>query len=111
MSTAPELGTLIYVAALQMVPRGGGIAEVSREGASVLIYGRQPGGLRGVYHEPTCVQALVTDQVVRGIVLGGRPGIPQGEDLFTLPVAGRPLAEVADDAVARISEYLAATTS
>ena len=68
-------------------------------------------GRRGVDHEPACGQALVTDQVVRGSVRGGRAGIPQGEDLFTLPVAGRPLAEVADEAVARISEYLAATTS
>mgnify|MGYP001326924683 CR=1 FL=1 len=111
MTTAQELGTAIYVTALEWVPRGGGIAEVAREGTSVLIYGRHPGGLRGAYHAQTCVEAVVSDEGVRAVVLGGRPGIPSGHELFTLALAASSAQDVANDAVARISRYLAATTS
>lgn len=119
MSAAQELGDRIHLSALEWVPRGGAIAEVDREGPSVLVFGRQagrqagsqPGGLRGVYHAPTCVQALVSDVDVRANVLGGRPGIEPGLELFTLPIAGRDPQEAADDVLVRISRYLAGTTS
>jgi hypothetical protein len=109
--TAKELGDQIYLTALQRVPMGGGIAEAFREGAGVVINGRQPGGLRGVYHPPTSLIAVVSDVDVRVVVLGGRPGIPADKDLFTLPIAGQPLQEVANEVVDRIGRYLAATTS
>ncbi len=111
MSPAQDLGFAIYLTALAWVPRGGGIAEVAREGTSVLVYGRHPGGLRGAYHAQTCVEAVVSDQGVRAVVLGGRPGIPSGHELFSLPLAGSSAEDVANDAVARISRYLAASTS
>jgi hypothetical protein len=111
MSTAQELGDLIYMTALERVPMRGGIAEVGREGASVIVFGRQPGGLRGVHHPPTCVMAAVGDQQVQVSVVGGRPGIPIGQVLFTIPVAGRPLQEVAGEAVTGMSDYLARTTN
>jgi hypothetical protein len=111
MSIAQELGDLIYVTALQWVPQGGGIAEVGREGASVIVFGRQPGGLRGVYHAPTCVMAAVGHEAVDVHVVGGRPGIPVGQELFTVLISERPLQEVADETVAGIAKYLADTTS
>jgi len=96
---------------LQWVPRGGGIAEVGREGASVIVFGRQPGGLRGAYHPPTCVMAAVGVEHVHVSVVGGRPGIPTGQALITIPINDRPLQRVADEAVASMSNYLSATTS
>ena len=110
-STTDALAQLIYLGALGWVPRGGGIAEVDRQGDAVLIYGRQPGGLRGAYHESTCVQADVTDAAVTAIVLGGRPGITPGAALFAIATEGQPLQAVADEVVARISQYLASSTS
>ncbi len=111
MSTAQELGDLVYATALGWVPSGGGIGEVERSGASVLVYGRQPGLLRPMFQTRTCVQADATAEGVRVIVVGGRPGIPQGHELFTVPLAGRTSQDVASETVQRISGYLAATTS
>ena len=111
MTNSNDLADLIHASALEWVPRGGGIGEVERDGDSVLIYGRRPGLLRPFTQQQTCVEAIVTGADVRAIVLGGRPGIPHNVELFSLPVADRPASELADDVVARISNYLAATTS
>jgi hypothetical protein len=111
MATQQELGDLIYATALAWVPQGGGIAEVQREGVSVVLVGQQPRGLRGIYDPPTAVLAAVELDSVRVIILGGRPGIPQGQQLMAVPVAGREPHEVANEVVVAISNYLAQTTS
>ncbi len=111
MSTAQELGDLIYATALQWVPREGGIAQVGRDAVSVVVFGHQPRGLRGVHHPPTCILATVTDGSVQATIAGGRPGISIGYVLFTLSTTGRPIQEIADETVEGISRYLASTTS
>jgi hypothetical protein len=111
MPSAQEILDLLYLTALQHVPLGGGIAEVDREGQSVLLYGAQPRGLRGVYHPPTCVQVAVAPTEVRAIVLGGRPGIPVGSELFRVAVADQPAPEVVNEVLGRVGTYLAQSTS
>jgi len=111
MTTGAELRETIYATALARVPLGGGIAEVERSGESVLIYGAQPRGLRGIYGPPTCVQLAVSDAGVRAVILGGRAGIPVNAQLFELLLEGYQAQEVADDALNRVSTYLAASTS
>ena len=111
MTTGEELRELIFATALARIPLGGGIAEVERSSQSVLVYGAQPRGLRGVYHPPTCVQLAVTDAGVRAIILGGRPGIPVNAELFALTLQGYSPQEVAEDALNRVGTYLAESTS
>jgi hypothetical protein len=110
VTVAQELSDLAYVAAMQWVPLGGGITRVEREGWSVLIFGGKPHGLLGLLSAETCVQLAFSDGAVHAIILGGRKGIAQELELFTRPVAGRPLAEVANEAVKAVSAYLATST-
>jgi len=111
MTTGQELSELIYATALARVPLGGAIAEVERSSQGVLIFGRQPRGVRGVYHPPTCVQLAAGDGGVRAIILGGRPGVPVNAELFSLQLEGYQAQEVADDALNRVSTYLAESTN
>ena len=111
MATQQELGDLIYATALALAAHGGGIAEVEREGVSVVLVGQQPRGLRGIYDPPTAVLAAVELDNVRVIILGGRPGIPQGKELVSVPVADRMPQDIANDVVGRVSTYLAESTS
>jgi hypothetical protein len=111
MAAALELRDLLYLNALQRVPLGGGIAEADRESHSVLLYGAQPRGLRGVYHPPTCVQVAISQTDVRAIVLGGRPGIPVGSELFRLETGGYSPQQITDDVLSRVSTFLAQSTS
>jgi hypothetical protein len=110
VSIAQELSDLAYAAALQWVPLQGGITRVEREGLSVLIFGGKPSGLLGLLSAETCVQLAFSDGAAHAIILGGRKGIPQEQELFTHPVAGRPSVEVANDAVKAVSAYLATST-
>jgi hypothetical protein len=48
---------------------------------------------------------------VRAIVLGGRPGIPVGSELFRVAVADQPAPEVVNEVLGRVGTYLAQSTS
>lgn len=106
-----SIADLLYSSALAMVPTGGGIAEVERLVGGVRVLGRQPGGLRGVYHPPTCIDLVAGPGEVTATVVGGRPGIPMGVLLFSIPVTPGGEVAAAGDALTRASQYLASTTS
>ena len=111
MATQQEVGDLIYATALQWVPMVGGIAQVQREGVSVVMIGQPPRGLRGIHDPATVVLASVELQSVRVIIVGGRPGIPQGQELFSVATEGKNSQDVANEIVTGVSNYLAQTTS
>ncbi len=111
MSTATDLSDAVYAVALDRARLGGGIGEVERDGSAVMLYGSQPGLLRPLLQERTCVRALASDFGVRATVLGGRSGIPQGVEIFSLDLAAMDVQEFAGEVVRRISQYLATTTS
>ena len=110
MSIAQELSDIAYSTALRWVPLNGGITAVEREGLGLLIYGGKPPGLLGLLSAESCVQLAFSDVAVHAVILGGREGIPVEKELFTRPVAGRPLEDVANEAVKDVSAYLATST-
>lgn len=111
MSTASDLADAVYSVARDRARFGGGIGEVARDGDAVILYGSQPGLLRPLLQERTRVCAVASDSGVRVTVLGGRVGIPQGVDLFSLDLAASDPHVFAGEVVQRISQYLATTTS
>lgn len=110
MSIAQELSDAAYAAALRWVPLHGGITRVEREGLGLLIYGGQPPGLLGMLSAESCVHLAFSDVALKAIILGGRKGIPVEKELFTRPVAGRRVEDVANEAVKDVSAYLATST-
>jgi len=111
MTTVLELRDLIQASALRHASLSGMIGEVSVSDQSVIIESRPLGLLRGFSGTPTALQVIPTESDVRIIILGGRSGIPVNQDLVRVPVAGRPLQQVADEVVSTAATYLANSAS